>query len=144
MARENSGISKRGRYEVHEHVGHVRQKKGLWKTAFYAFSIIVLILATLPDTAGLREISLPNDKLNHFSAFLALTFLMNQAFQGRQDLWKITWLGFYGILIEIIQAFLPYREFSTLDFAADMVGVSLFLVLRTIFRKYVSAGRGVD
>jgi VanZ family protein len=59
-------------------------------------------------------------------------------------LWKITWLGFYGILIEIIQAFLPYREFSTLDFAADMVGVTLFLILRTIFRKYVSAGKGVN
>jgi len=70
-----------------------------------------------------------NDKFNHLIAFGVLSFLSHIAFQTHQSInWAIVLFG-YGFLIELVQYFLPYREFSLLDLATDLLGIVLYLII---------------
>jgi len=68
-----------------------------------------------------------NDKLAHAAAFYCLAILVDfgfpkEGFSAR----KVVLLLCYGLLLELIQRLLPYREFSFLDWLADGVGVMLY------------------
>ena len=68
-----------------------------------------------------------NDKLNHLAAFFSLALLSDFAFRGNGfGAAKFLPLLGYGLLLESIQHFLPYREFSLLDLAADALGMALY------------------
>ena len=68
-----------------------------------------------------------NDKLNHLFAFYALAFLTDFSFPHKSYIrLKIPVLLAYGLLIELIQAFLPFREFSLYDVAADSLGLIFY------------------
>ncbi len=70
-----------------------------------------------------------NDKFNHLIAFGILSFLCHIAFQTHQSIkWAFALFG-YGLLIELVQYFLPYREFSLLDLATDLLGIVLYLII---------------
>jgi len=66
----------------------------------------------------------PSDKLDHFLAFAVLAWLADKSYPGKH--WEVhrslLLLG-YGLLIELVQYFLPFREFSLLDLAADAAGI---------------------
>jgi len=101
-----------------------------FRMGFFAALIVISVLALVP----LEDTSLTTgwDKLNHVLAFAVLLFLLDSAYPS-QRLWqlKIPVLLFYAFLIEVIQAFIPYREFSLLDIVADVVGLGLYLLLRS-------------
>ena len=68
-----------------------------------------------------------NDKVNHALAFFVLGLLADFSFPERGfGPSKILALLAYGLLIEVIQHFLPYRTFSLYDLAADGVGLTLY------------------
>lgn len=69
-----------------------------------------------------------NDKVTHVLAFYVLALLADYSSPTvKFNLGKgLTILG-YGLLIEVIQYFLPYREFSLLDLAADGSGVVAYV-----------------
>ena len=81
------------------------------------------------------------DKLNHLLAFAVLLMLLDWGYP-RMPLWqfKVPALLFYACLIECIQAFIPYREFSLLDIVADMLGLGVYLLLRPRLRFLQSMG----
>lgn len=80
-----------------------------------------------------------NDKFNHLIAFGVLSFLSHIAFQSQQWLkWAVALFG-YGLFIELVQYFLPYREFSLLDLATDLLGIILYLIIfRPIFNPLLA------
>lgn len=80
-----------------------------------------------------------NDKFNHLIAFGVLSFLCHIAFQAHQSIkWAAILFG-YGLLIELVQYFLPYREFSLLDLATDLLGIVLYLVIfHPVFNRLLS------
>ena len=64
------------------------------------------------------------DKLDHFAAFFALALATDFSFPRlKYGIVKILPLLAYGVLIEIIQHFLPYRDFDLRDVVADAVGL---------------------
>jgi VanZ family protein len=68
-----------------------------------------------------------NDKVGHTAAFLCLSFLLDFAWPRYSwGLGKLMPLLGYGLLIELIQYFLPYRSFSLLDLAADGAGLLFY------------------
>jgi VanZ family protein len=68
-----------------------------------------------------------NDKLNHLLAFAVLAFLADYSFpRTRLSLIKILALLGFGFLIEVLQYFLPYREFSLYDLLADGIGIAAY------------------
>lgn len=85
----------------------------------------VMYLATTPHSYPVVESV--NDKVSHLLAFGALGFFGDFSFPNeRFGLKKFLWLLSYGLLIEFIQSFLPYRSASVLDLIADCFGLAIY------------------
>lgn len=87
--------------------------------------LLSLYLATIKG--GPVEAADVNDKFAHSAGFFMLAWLCDFSFpRFGFGLSKIVPLLGYGLLIEIIQFFLPYRTFSLLDMVADAAGIALY------------------
>jgi VanZ family protein len=77
-----------------------------------------------------------NDKVNHIFAFYVLALLADFSFpkNGFGPTKALTLLG-YGLLIEIIQYFLPYRSSSFFDLAADGAGLFVYWISLPALRR---------
>jgi VanZ family protein len=84
-------------------------------------SIAVLAFAPLSVDPGTG-----NDKINHLLAFAVLAALADGSFPGQGWAKWATLLG-YGLTIEAVQIFLPYREASGWDLLADGAGIGLYV-----------------
>nr|MDA3898731.1 VanZ family protein [Desulfobacteraceae bacterium] len=94
----------------------------------------ILILATTP--LEYPVVSGINDKLNHIFAFFVLSLLADFSFPGKKFFSSIFLpLMVYGVAIETIQYFLPYRMFSLFDVAADALGIVLYWISLPLMKK---------
>jgi VanZ family protein len=67
------------------------------------------------------------DKANHFLAFYVLALLIDFSFpKTNLGISKVITLLTYGILIEVIQSFIPNRSASLLDLVADGIGIAIY------------------
>ncbi|UZE95693.1 VanZ family protein [Alkalimarinus alittae] len=97
------------------------------KLALWTAVIAIFYLATTSVEHTVQ--STFNDKFNHLIAFGVLSFLSHIAFQNRPWLhWAIA-LFSYGLLIELVQYFLPHRAFSLLDLATDLLGIVAYVII---------------
>lgn len=106
----------------------------LFRVAFVAALVTITRLATTPVVVEIH-FNL-GDKVLHLAAFFALALLADFAFERRpfvRD--KALPLAAYGMAIEIVQHFLPYRSFSLLDWAADLAGVGLYAASVPLLRR---------
>ncbi|RJP85192.1 MAG: VanZ family protein [Desulfobacteraceae bacterium] len=112
-----------------------RPKTDLFRTLLLVTATVILFLATTP-----REIPVVsgfNDKFNHVLAFLVLAGLADKSFpETKSSLKKMLPLLGYGILIECIQYFIPWRMFSLYDVAADAAGLIVYQAAITGFNKF--------
>ena len=77
-----------------------------------------------------------NDKLNHFLAFFYMAACLDGSIRTKSFVpAKLALLILYALLIELVQNFLPYRDFSLLDVAADGLGIFSYWFLRNFFRR---------
>ena len=76
-----------------------------------------------------------SDKFVHFSCFLYLTIISWLSRIIYKELWLYVIVLAYGILIEIVQRFLPYRSFEYLDIFADSAGIIAGLIIIKIFKN---------
>lgn len=105
-----------------------RGVKLLIRVALVSALLLVLYLCTSPGEYDLAKSV--NDKLSHAVAFLILSLLADFSFpETGFSRVKIAPLLAYGILIECIQYFLPYRSFSLLDIVADIGGILAYLLI---------------
>lgn len=95
----------------------------LWQATLLISIAAILFLATTSNTYPIP--SAPNDKINHLLAFLELTLVTRLAWPRLSFLWYAPGLLAFGLILEIVQANLPYRDFSLADLAADAVGIGL-------------------
>ena len=104
--------------------------------------IAVLAFAPLASDPGTG-----NDKLNHLLAFGVLAALADRSFPGPgpgQGWGKWASLLGYGLFIEAVQSFLPYREASGWDLLADGAGIGLYVVAaRLVARRRAGRTRPV-
>ncbi|HEV8078612.1 MAG TPA: VanZ family protein [Marinobacter sp.] len=108
----------------------------LWRLALLASIAAILFLAT---TAGPLPVpSAPSDKVNHLIAFLELTLLVRLGWPQLKPLHFIPLLLGFGMLIEIVQATLPYRDFSLADVAADAAGIAAGMLIWPWLKKFSS------
>ena len=97
----------------------------LFRLMFFATLLIVTYLATAHIHYPVIEDI--NDKAGHALAFYVLALLADFSFPGsRLNLPKTALLLSYGLLIEIIQYFLPGRMCSLYDLTADAVGLMIY------------------
>jgi VanZ family protein len=87
--------------------------------------VVIMYLATTPRSYPLVEDL--NDKVSHILAFGALALLGDFSFPTEKfGIKKFLWLLSYGLLIEFVQYFLPYRSASLLDLIADCLGLGIY------------------
>ena len=96
----------------------------------------------MPDLPDLRIVA--TDFLAHGAVFLILAFLLvygslrqytflilkNNAF-----IYTFLFCSLLGMLIEIIQAFVPKRSADPFDFLADIIGIIVGLLFFKLFNK---------
>ncbi len=105
---------------------------------FFIILFIIMYLATTtnPHMAVVQSMW---DKANHFAAFITLYVLLSLAFKDLSITYKVFLLLGFGMLIEIVQYFIPGREFSFLDVVADSVGIFMgvmFYKLQGYYKIY--------
>lgn len=108
--------------------------------AITAAAIALLALSPMPAPSGPEGI----DKIQHLAAFAVLAALAEGAYPERSASlrrWGLV-LG-YGLLIEAIQALLPYRDASWADLIANALGVLGYTVVAAVFRRW-KAGRATS
>ena len=106
----------------------------------FSFKIILLISVTIITTLSIHEVNLESssnflDKALHFLFFTYLTLITWLSRILSKDLHVYVIVLAYGILIEIVQRFLPYRSFEYLDIFADFVGIIAGLMIIKIFKN---------
>jgi VanZ family protein len=107
-------------------------------TLFRVALFVATLVATRLATAPLEAVSFVRlgDKVLHAGAFLVLAGLLDFSFPATRFAGgKVATLLAYGMAIEIVQHFLPYRSFSLLDWLADAGGVVLYVVVATPILK---------
>ncbi len=105
----------------------------LFRVALVVCIVLVSYLAFTPIDHTVS--STANDKVNHIAAFFVLSFLLDFSMQRKRfEWWMAVALFGYGILIETIQHFLPFRDFSLYDAAADLVGVAAYVASLPLLR----------
>ena len=102
-------------------------------------SIVIISILSIQEIDFQSSVNL-SDKLLHLSCFLYLTIISWLSRIIYKELWLYVIVLAYGILIEIVQGFLPYRSFEYLDIFADFVGVIAGLIiikiLKNLYPKY--------
>ena len=109
-----------------------------WRTnSFRVLLVIALVVCTYLATTR-RHFTLVehfSDKIRHALAFSTLALLADFSFpQSRFQAGKIAGLLGYGMLIEVIQYFLPYRSAEVLDVVADAAGLLVYAAVIPLLR----------
>ncbi len=109
-----------------QQLNQLMRYRPLWRVALLMSVIAIVILATLDTQYPIP--STPSDKINHLLAFLELTVLTRLAWPELRPYWSVPALLLFGLALEIVQAYLPYRDFSLADLAADAAGIFIGLL----------------
>ena len=113
-------------------------KPSVAKKLFWLSVLAILALSIAPTNTSETISSL--DKIIHFFAFLAITYLLWAAYKlPRPLISSILLLSLFGLFIELLQHFVPTRIFSLYDFAADIAGI-----IAGVFLYWLSAARKVE
>lgn len=108
--------------------------KRYYKTLFLITTVVVFYLATTGADTSWMDSSY-EDKVNHFMAFFTLSLLLNRASsRPMARIRNVIALLLFGIFIEYVQSFLPYRDASALDVVADLGGILVFQSILTLYR----------
>lgn len=97
-------------------------------------ALLCVLLAALIDAPDALDYGL-GDKVSHLLTFFVLGALAESACPRSPLRCLAAGLLGYGLLIECLQYFVPWREFSLLDWAADGVGLLLWLLLAWPLRR---------
>jgi VanZ family protein len=108
--------------------------KFYFKSIFFIAAFAVFYLALAPSDNVWLDFGL-GDKFNHFLAFFTLSLLLNRSSSSYEKrLRNVTALFLFGVLIEIVQAFIAYRSSSVEDLFADLLGIFTFQAFYSIYR----------
>ena len=99
----------------------------LFKVIFYLALLLGSYLAFSPLDASFQTKF--NDKALHFLGFFVMSLCAQLAHPTARFTLLALGLISFGLLIELIQAYLPYRSFSWWDLAADAAGIGCYFIL---------------
>jgi VanZ family protein len=92
-----------------------------------AYLLALLVVSVVPSTGP--ETGLPIDKAEHFAAYGLASVLFVRHFSRKLKknvLWcSVCAASAYGLLMEVVQYFVPYRKFSYADAVANTTGAIL-------------------
>lgn len=96
--------------------------------------ISYLAFTPVPYPGGIEIIS---DKVLHAAAFFTLALLLDFSFPNTPfNREKVAALLAYGVGIEIVQYFLPWREASLFDILADGIGMLIYGMAAPLLARF--------
>lgn len=101
-------------------------------------ALIASLLSTLSALSGVVNVSHFNDKIGHALMFFVLAFLAYHTLKEKYGIKTFIALSLFGLLIEVIQYYLPWRSFSWLDWAADIVGLLFYEIIHQLKRLFLA------
>lgn len=108
----------------------------LIRAALLCALIIVTFFATVP--LEVLKLLPNNDKITHIIVFFILAILVDYSFPKHKfGLKSILFLFSFGLLIELIQFFIPSKYFSLYDLGADCIGFTIYLFFILIFKTSI-------
>ena len=110
------------------------------QTMQFSFRIILATSVFIITILSIKQVNIESsvnslDKALHFLCFSYLTLIAWLSRILNKDLHVYVIVLAYGILIEIVQRYLPYRSFEYLDIFADFVGVIAGLIIIKIIKN---------
>ena len=109
------------------------------KTLFQILFATILILSLyLSLTPAVKTVPmLFNDKLVHiFSYFVLMLTFDFSVKSGESIILKAVFVFLYSCAIEYVQGFVPGREVSILDIAANAVGIVAFMLCVPVLKRF--------
>jgi len=114
----------------------------LHKLMFYGCLVCIEFLAT--TTQEIKPLAHTWDKANHFIAFMTLYILLTFAYKNLSIVAKILILLAFGMQIEIVQYFIPGRDFSGFDVIADSVGIAIGIGTYLVYQKSLAKSKNLQ
>ena len=99
----------------------------LYQIGFWGSIVAISVLAFLKGSA-LPPTPQVGDKLNHILAFLYLTIAADFAHPKLSIKARVVILVIFGLFIEVVQYFLPWRSFEWLDLAVDFGAILVIAI----------------
>ena len=112
----------------------------LYRIGFVIFLITSVYL--MMDKPGDLQLGFAiNDKLAHACTFFILTLLISRGFPDHYGLLMLAYVAAFGLAIEGVQYFLPWRSFSLADWLADIAGILVYHGLHIVRVRLVTVRR---
>jgi VanZ family protein len=110
--------------------------KTLYSSVFFLSLIIIFYLSIVPasDIPNIAALDFLSDKFIHALIFLFLSFVGLKCHFNISILFLLTMVFSFGLTIEIIHYYHPYRFFEIADLIANLIGILAALV---IFNKKI-------
>ena len=116
-----------------------RHRAAFFRILLAAALLAISFLATTSLAIPVAENM--NDKINHVIAFFLLALLVDLSFPAWSFRTKVLVLIAYGLSIEVVQAYLPYRSCSLFDLGADAGGLALYGICQPALRYVPFLGK---
>ncbi len=103
---------------------------GTWRRMlpFVAYSVLIFVGSSIPGLAPPGPEALPKDKIAHFVEYFILGVLLARGVVWREGWSMLAFLVAIGATVgavdEVYQSYVPGRDMSTADWAADTVGAA--------------------
>ncbi len=106
-----------------------------------SFRILLAVSISIVTIFSIQAVNIESsvsylDKVLHFLCFSYLTLITWLSRILNKDLHVYVIVLAYGILMEIVQRFLPHRSFEYLDIFADFVGIIAGLIIIKILKNF--------
>ena len=110
--------------------------KTLYRSIFFLSLLIVFYLSIVPAAAipNIASLDFLSDKLIHALIFLFLSFVGLKCRFNISEIFLLTMIFSFGLTIEVIHYYHPYRFFEIADLIANLIGILAALV---IFNKKI-------
>ena len=110
--------------------------KKFYRLIFFFSILIVFCLSIVPATAipNIAALDFLSDKLIHALIFLFLSFVGLKCHFNISKIFLLTMIFIFGLSIEVIHYYHPYRFFEIADLVANLVGILAALI---IFNKKI-------
>lgn len=107
------------------------QKISVAKTIFFFSLLIVFILSIVNanEIPRFKDLSLLSDKFVHFLIYFYLAYLALLCRFTMHNYLVVLTIFTFGLFIEFIHFFHPYRLFEYLDLLANLIGVTIALLI---------------
>ncbi|NDH59315.1 MAG: VanZ family protein, partial [Proteobacteria bacterium] len=105
--------------------------KIVYRSIFFLSLLIVFYLSIVPAAAipSIAALDFLSDKLMHLLIFLFLSFVGLNCDFNTSKIFLLTMIFSFGLTIEVIHYYHPYRFFEIADLIANLIGILAALVI---------------